>query len=152
MLHSRIPLLIHFKDYSLHLLGDLLTSEGQKLSPLIMLVPPFAQRASSEEAWSLVAPVQDDVPFLSPVTFSHSPYASALSHQYPGPLAFKEAHLRFVLPSPCLAASRIITIISAANRGVSAWLAALWAKNLGLVIVPCKMCKFIQQYFWMWLV
>ena len=85
-----------------------------------MLTPTFSEHAPHGEACNLVVPAQDNyfTFFLFPITFPHTPHASALSSEYPGPLAFGEVDLRFVLLSPCLAASWT-NPFSAANLSIS---------------------------------
>ena len=72
-------------------LSDLLMSRGQKLHLQDMLRLPFSEHGSDEEACSLVALAQNNNYFrffLFPITFPHIPHTSALSHEYPEPLAF----------------------------------------------------------------
>ena len=104
------------------LIGDFLTSEGQKLHPQNILTQLFSEHASHEEACTLVAPAQNDnylTFFLSPIIFPHAlGHPASFSHKYPKALAFQEADLRLVIPSLCLAVLEI-NPPSAANLDVS---------------------------------
>ena len=92
------------------LIGDLLTSEGQKLHPQNILMPQFSEHVSHEETRSSFLPVQNNsyfTFFLPPITFPQvSDHPASLSHKYPKPLAFEEADLRLVLLSSHLTALR----------------------------------------------
>ena len=85
-------------------MNDLFMSEGPKLRPQIMLMPPFSDRASHEEACNSDMPAQNTdyfTFFLPQIIFPHtSDNPASLSHKYPEPLTFGEAGLRLVLPSP----------------------------------------------------
>lgn len=52
-------------------------------------------------SWTEIIPAFAHLPALPTHPTSGRP--ASLSHKYPGPLAFAEVELRFVVPSPCLA-------------------------------------------------
>ena len=105
-------------------MDDLLTSEGQKLHPQIMLMLPFSEHASHEEACysNTRAQTTDYLTFFLPLITSlcTSNHPILFTHKYPEPLAFREEDLRLVLLSPHLVALQI-NPFSAANLGISAF-------------------------------
>ena len=120
-------------------MDNLLLSEGQKLHHQIMLMPPFSEHVSLEEACNSDTPVQNTdyfTFFLSSTPFPHaSDHPASLSCKYPKPLTFREADLRLVLPSPRLAVLWI-NPFSAADFHVSVFgLLRSGANKPGSVIV-----------------
>ena len=116
-------------------------SEGQNLHPQNMLTPPFFEHVSYEEPWSSTTFAQT-TNYLPLLTSSHlSPRLRPPCLFIPwialSPI-FREADLRFVLPSPCLAVSWI-NRFSEANLGISAFgLLQSWANKPNSVTQSTK--------------
>ena len=68
----------------------------------------FSQHGPYEEGYNSDTPAHNTdyfTFFLPPTTFPHaSDHPASLSRKYPKALIFREVDLRFVFPSPCLAA------------------------------------------------
>ena len=127
-----------------HLMDYLLMS-GQKLHLQIMLRLPFSEHASHEEACDSDALAQNTnyfTFFLPPITLPHtSDHPASLPHKYSKPLTFREADLRLVLPSPCLAASWVNSSCCKPWR-LSIWLLCVrqWTWSVTITVTQALLC------------
>ena len=86
-------------------LGDILTLAGSKVHPWNMLMQPFSEHASNEEACILVVVHNDYYLTFFLISKYLSPHSSCFRPPafLPEPFTFGEVDLRFVLLSPHLA-------------------------------------------------